>query len=129
MVKDKFSIVRQIIWMKWFHTNEHNQKQTKRFIKCMHWLMLLYSISWKFLCIFCVKVETNKAIIWKMKIVKWFRNRYMKECVRVCQCEIQKLFISVLGVLSKLYSHWICCRTYHWTRYTHHHHHHLYCVQ
>lgn len=41
--------------------------------------------------------------IWKMKIVKWFGNRR----VSVCQWEIQKPFISVLGVLSKLYSRWI----------------------
>lgn len=94
MAKDKFSIVRQI-WMKWFHTTEHNQKHTKRFIKCMHWLMPPYSISWKFWCIFCnTSVETNEA--WKMKIVKCFRNRRASVCVRANGKSKNYLYLSLV---------------------------------
>lgn len=98
--KDKFSIVLQT-WMKWIHTTEHNQKHTKRFIKCMGCLADVLNFL-EFSCIFCSKLETTKAIFWTMKIVKWPRNW----CVRVWG--IQNLFISVLDVLSKLYSRWIC---------------------
>lgn len=105
------------MWMKWIHTTEHNQKQTKWFIKCM-----LAHASPKFLGIFrAFSAPKQKRMKPLSETWNWLNGSEIGMCV--CgQWEIPKT-IYICPWCANCWVKFIhvdvpCCWTYHWTRHT-----------